>query len=506
MGAEKGKIAKNAMMLYLRMGIVLVVSLYTSRIILQQLGVSDYGTYNVVGGVITILSFLTGTISNGTQRFYNYYKGLDDYETLNKYFFSSFIIMIGIALFMVIFGETVGLWFLNSKMNIPTDRMYAANWVYQFSIISIVVTLATSPYNSLINAHEDFKIYAYTSILFVLLKLVIAYLVAVSPIDKLIFYAAAMCIVTILNSVINVVICKIRYRRVFFIKHRDKSIYKTFFTFSGWNMLGSSSYIAATTGMNIILNIFFGTIVNAARGIAVTISSQIDSLIQNIQAATNPQIVQLYARKEFESMRSLVDDNCKWNFAMYWLVALPVILQVNQILELWLGIVPDYAPIFTIIIVLRSLLKCFEGPVNMVNFAIGEVKWLNIVSSICTFGSIALACGLFYLGYAPYWGFIVDAIAIILVLTYNIYRAGLKDVYTLKHFAKTIVIPVILIMVVSFSLTFASIFMIEEGIMKLIVTFVISGSVSGLLIFYKLFTKNQRDRLLSIVKSKFARQ
>ena len=423
MPTNKGKIAKNAIALYVRMAVVLVVALYTSRVVLQQLGASDYGVYNVVGGIITMLSFLTSTLSQGIQRFFNFYKGIQDYNSINKFFYSSIVILLLIGVVILLVGETFGLWFLNSTMNIPADRMYAANWVYQLSILTMLGALISVPFSAMIVAHEDFGIYTYLSIGVALCNLIVAFMLQFSTSDVLIFYAVLVCIVHLLNAVALVLICLRRYPTIRPTIHSDYTVFKSFFSFSGWTVLGGMSFTAGTTGLNIILNIFFGSIVNAARGIAVQVSSKVDDFINNIQHAMNPQITQLYAKGEHHAVQSLLDDNMRWNFSLYWLIALPILFEIDYILKIWLCEVPEYTSLFTKIVVVRSLLKCFERPVNTLNFAIGIMKYVNLFAFFSVFVMMIVVVLAFKLGFQPYWTFIIDCITILFCTIYYMSQA-----------------------------------------------------------------------------------
>lgn len=496
MPVNKGKIAKNAIALYVRMAIVLVVSLYTARVVLQQLGASDYGTFNVVGGVITMLTFLTSTLSQGIQRFLNFYMGKSDYVTINKILWSSIIIMIVISIVIIVLGETLGLWFLNYHLNIPPERVAAANWVYQFSIVSMLVTFLAVPYQAIIVSHEDFNFYAYVSIGTAFVNLIIAFLLQISTSDKLIFYAILVCLLHAIQSLAYYFICRTKYKRIYIHRHKEKAIYKSLLSFSGWNILGSATYTAGTAGVNIILNIFFGTIVNAARGIAVQISSKVDEFINNIQQAMNPQITQLYANGEIKAMQSLAYDNFRWNFALYWIIALPLIYEIDYILKCWLGDVPEYTSIFTIIIVLRSLLKCFERPINTINFAIGDMKPMNLFATVSVTIMLVLTIILFMMGYPPYWAFILDCISIFACCLFYMYCARKHGILSFRHFFKKIVIPVILVIVLSVTVTYILRKIEFYGFVQLLYTLFITTIISGIFIFFILFTKSNRESVI----------
>lgn len=497
MPADKGKIAKNAIALYFRMAIVLVVSLYTARVVLQQLGASDYGTFNVVGGVIMMLNFLVSTLSQGVQRFINYYKGINDINIINKILWSSIIIMLAIALVITILGETLGLWFLNTQLNIPSDRMNAANWVYQFSILSMLSILVFVPYHAMIVANEDFSFYAYVSIGSAFFNLFIAFLLLASAFDKLIFYAVLMFLLHLGQGLAYYIICKKKYHDIHVVKHKEKAIFKSLMTFSGWNVLGGATFTAGTTGVNIILNIFFGTIVNAARGIAVQISTKVDEFINNIQQAMNPQITQLYAKGEVKEMQALVYDNFRWNFSLYWLIALPMIFEIDYVLSVWLGNVPEYTGIFTVIIVLRSLLKCFERPINTINFAIGDMKPMNIFATCSVGCMIVLVIVFFKIGMPPYWAFLLDCLSILACTIYYMFCASRHKTFSFGNFTIKIFLPVVAVIIVSTTGTFLIRQVMGSNFIRFLVTCVVSTTLTGVSLFYILYTKKNRETIVA---------
>lgn len=506
MAVNKKQIAKNAMALYARMALVLVVSLYTSRVVLEQLGASDFGTYNVVGGVLAMLNFMTAALSQGVQRFFNFYKGRNDLESINKVFWSSLVIMGIVSLIIVLLAETIGLWFLNSQMNIPSDRMYAANWVFQFAILSTMVSLFVSPYNAMVVSHEDFGIYAYLSIGQTLLILGMTFLLAISPIDKLIFYASLMFSIQLLYASTLIIINKSRYKQIHPHPHKDVSIYRSLLSFSGWNVLGVGMFVLGTQGVNIILNIFFGTIVNAARGIAVQISAKVDEFINNIQQATNPQIVQTYAKGEYDAVQSLMFDNFRWNFTLYWLIALPLMFEIDYILSIWLVEVPEYTAIFTIIIVLRSLLKCIERPINSVNFAIGNMKPLNIFATISVILTTLLMIALFWMGFAPYWAFIIDCLSITFCISYYSFHAHKYHVFSYRNFLKKIAIPVIVVLLGSVGITYLFRLAPIYGFWQLIYTGIITSVSASALIFCLLLTPANRLTIIRLFQTKILKK
>lgn len=308
------RIAKNTLLLYFRMLFMMVVSLYTSRVILNALGVEDFGIYNVVGGVVAMFTVISGSLSAAISRFITYELGKGDQSKLNRIFSASVTIQLLLSLIIVVLIESVGVWFLNAKMTIPEDRMTAANWVLQFSIITFVINLISVPYNAAIIAHEKMSAFAYISILEALCKLAIAFLIMCSPIDKLIYYAVLMCIVAVIVRLTYGHYCKKHFSECTYHFLWDKELLSKMFSFAGWQFFGTGSYMLMTQGVNILLNFFFGPVVNAARGIAVQVDGIIQQFVNNFTTAINPQITKSYAGDNKAYMFLLIYTGAKYSY------------------------------------------------------------------------------------------------------------------------------------------------------------------------------------------------
>lgn len=504
---DKKKIAKNTIALFIRMGILMIISLFTSRIILQQLGVSDYGTNSVVGGMVVIISFLTGPLAQGLQRYINYFLGRNEHDKLNKVFTSGITIMVVMGLSIFLLGETVAVFVLNKYLNIPPDRISAANWVLQFSLISVFASMLIVPFQGMILAHEDMNFYAYISLFEAVAKCAIVFLLSYFSFDKLILYAVLSSVTTYFVLFIYYIFCKRKYSECTFRWHRDAEIYKSLLSFSGWNILGSSTSIMTLQGMNIILNMFFGTVINAARGVAVQISSMVDNTISNIQTAMNPQLTQLFAQGRVEEMKALLFDNFKWNFYLYWLLGLPLFLKVDYFLELWLGkgYVPEYTGIFIKIIVIRCLLKCFERPLNTVLFATGDVKVQNIFSSSSYVVEIVLAIFLFILGFPPYWCFILDLFIILSIVVFQMIYTQRLGIFKFKEFFTDVIKPLFLIVIITLFLTLVVCSMSMSELVGFIVVCISSLVISCVCIVFIGLSKMNRAMAFIKIKSIFAK-
>ena len=353
---------------------MMAVTLYTSRVILEILGVEDFGIYNVVGGIVAMFGFLNSAMSSSTQRFISYELGKNDFKQLNKVFNSSILIHVSIALIIFILAETIGLWFLYNKMTIPPNRIDAALWVYQGAIASTIVLIMSVPYNSTIIAHEKMSAFAYISILEVVLKLLIVFLLLIGNLDKLKLYAILMFSIQLIIRIIYGNYCKRNFPETKFCLNKDWKLFKEMTGFAGWNLLGNCSAIACTQGINILLNMFFGPTINAARGIAVQVQNAVTQFSLNFQTAVNPQIIKSYATKDYEYMHKLIFKSSKFTFFMIAFISLPILLETDTILAIWLKNVPDYTIIFLRLILCITIVDAIANPLMVSAAATGKVK------------------------------------------------------------------------------------------------------------------------------------
>ena len=373
------RIAKNTLLLYVRMLLLMLISLYTSRVILNALGVVDYGIYEVVGGVVTMFSVLSGSLNAAISRFLTFELGKNNQEKLQKIFSSAVTIQIIISVIIVIIAETIGLWFLNSKLLIPADRLQAANWCYQFSVATFVINLISVPYNSVIIAHEKMSAFAYISILEALGKLVVAWCIVISPIDKLIFYAVLMASIALPVRMVYVWYCKKNFRECNYHLIFDYDLLKQMFGFAGWNFIGASSAVLRDQGGNVIVNLFYGPVVNAAYGIASRVNTAVVSFVQNFMMAMNPQITKSYASGDFNYMFKLVFQGARFSYYILLLICIPILLNTRYILVLWLTNIPDHTVLFVRLILVFTLSESISGPLITAMLATGTIRNYQIV-------------------------------------------------------------------------------------------------------------------------------
>ena len=418
------RIAKNTLMLYVRMFLIMIVSLYTSRIILQALGIEDFGLYNVVGGVVVLFTFLNNAMVTSTQRFLNYEIGRHNLDEAQKVFSASLNIHTIIAGAFLLLAETVGLWFLNRYIQIPEGREVTANWVYQFSIIVSILNIIRSPYNAVIIAHEHMSFYAYVSIIEIILKLAIVYMVYLFA-DRLIAYAFMIMIVTLIILGAYYVFCKKNYAICKYKLEYDRKRYMALASFSGWSLFGSLANIGASQGINIILNMFFGVAVNAAMGIANQVNAAVYQFLSSFQTAFNPQIIKSYAVGDRTYFISLIMNTSRYSFLLLFLLALPIYICCPEILSIWLGAVPEYAVEFCRLMLLFLLIEAVQGPLWVSVQATGKIRNYQILMSILTLLNLPITYVLLVFFENP-------EIALIVRLTVNLIIAVARVIY-LNH-------------------------------------------------------------------------
>ncbi len=376
------RIAKNTLLLYFRMLFTMLISLYTSRVILHTLGVEDWGIYNVVGGIVMILSSVNWALSSATQRFLNYELGTGNFIKLKKVFNATFMLHLAFGLAIVILAETVGLWFLKTQIHFSPDRVGAAHWIYHFSVLCFFIGITQVPFGAIIGAHERMNVFAYLSIMEVSFKLLIVYMLTWFDFEKLKLYAVLVFIVTLISASIYRIYTYLHFQETKFMVVKEKAIYNDLFSFSAWSFLGSIVYAISTEGINILVNNFFGAAVNSAKGIAMQIEGVLRSFTGNFQSAANPQITKYFAANEKENMEKLVFRSAKFSLFMVFILALPIMIELPYILQLWLKDVPPYTYYFALFILINTLVESSSGPLFTAIQASSKIKHLEIGASL----------------------------------------------------------------------------------------------------------------------------
>ncbi len=400
--ANNKRLAKNTLLLYLRMLLTMGISLYTSRIVLATLGAVDYGIYNVVGGFVTMFAIVSGAMTTATQRFLSFEIGKELEGNMRSLFSTAVMIHIVLAGVILILAETVGVWFINTQMNFPADRYTAVNWVFQFSVLTFIISVISVPYNAAIVAHEKMAVFAYISIVEVTLKLIVVYLLAISTFDKLLLYAALLAVIAIVVRIIYGVYCNKHLTDCRCNWKWDAKYRSQIMSFVSWNLIGSAAGIAKEQGLNVMLNIFYGVAVNAARGIAYQVLGALQGFVANFQLALNPQIVKLYAAGDKQEMFKLVYRGSKFSYILLFSLSLPVIIEAPYVLQLWLMQVPEYTAIFLRLVLITALIDSLSGPLIASMHASGRVRNYQIVVGGISLLTLPIAYLFFKLGYPPY--------------------------------------------------------------------------------------------------------
>lgn len=498
------RIAKNTIMLYIRMFISMLVGLYTSRVVLATLGVEDYGIYGVVGGVVGMMGFLNASMSGATSRFLTFELGKGDKERLAKTFSSALIVHIAIAIIVFILAETVGLWFLCNKLNIPAERMQAAHWVYQLSILSAMFGITQVPYNAAIIAHEKMDVYAYVEILNVSLKLLIVYLLCIGNFDKLILYASLMLAVSILIMMVYRIYAIRQFPEAHFHWIWDKTYLRPLLSFSGWDLYGNACVIARQQGTNFLINIFYGVVYNAASGIATTVQGTISGLAFNIILAFRPQIIKQYAKGNVEDMSKLVGNAVCFTTILFGCMSIPLILETHYIMKAWLGVIPEKSEIFCQILLIASFLGLLNNIWNTCIHATGKIKEISIFSGTFFLISLPIIYVVFQFKAPVESAYLVFILSIVFVNVSNLLIIK-KEIPKLKlNFVFLNYIKVIIVLMASYYITSLFKAQMQETFIRLLVDCFICWIIIFASSFIFILNKKQKKSIISKICPKLA--
>ena len=453
-GSNNKRIAKNTLLLYFRMLFTMIVSLYTSRVVLKVLGVEDFGVYNVVGGVVAMFSVISGSLSTAISRYITYELGKHNIEQLKKVFSTAIAIQALLALLIIILAEIAGVWFLNTKMNIPGERIYAANWVLQCSIFTFAVNLISLPYNAVIIAHEQMSAFAYISIIEILLKLIIVFVLMYSPWDKLIVYAVLLLLISVVIRIIYGIYCKCHFLECRWSFIIDKFYLKEMGSFASWNFIGASAGILRSQGVGVLLNIFLGPTVNAARAIAEQVNFAIASFSNNFMVAVNPQIIKSYSQNNIHYSYKLVMSSARLSYFLLLLLSLPIMVGTCFILQLWLTVVPDNSICFIRLALILSLVESLSLPLVTLQQATGKIKWYQIVVGGFHLLNFPFAWLFLYLKFAPEVVYVIAIVLAILCLYARLYMLRILINLSIKTFCIEVFIRVSLVTIISVLLSF----------------------------------------------------
>lgn len=473
----------------------MVVSLYTSRIVLNVLGVEDFGLYNVVGGFVTMFGFLNSAMASATQRFLAYEIGRNDTVQLRNVFSMSINIHVIIGVIVFVIAETIGLWFVNNMLSIPSDRLRAINWVYQLSVFALLVNIINVPFNAMIVANERMSVFAWISIIEVSLKLAIVFMLLLFGNDKLIFYSILIFCVTLIITLSYVVYCNRKFSKVRYKVYWNKSLYKTLTSFSFWSIWGSLSWVMMGQGLNVILNVFFGPVVNAARGIAFQVNAMVAAFVNNFRMAVNPQIIKSFSSGEINDMNNLAIESAKYSFFLLLLISLPVFLETELILRLWLKNVPEYTIIFCQLILINTIIHTCD--ISIIFSARGRIRENQLFGGLIYLLILPVSYFLLSHSFQPESVFIVQIIATIIV-DFGVNLILLKRIanINISNYMNNLIFPVFRVSVVALIAPILLVNNMNEGIPRLLSVIILS-TISILLTVYLIGINNQTRTLIN---------
>lgn len=494
------RIARNTLFLYFRMLFLMGVSLYTSRIILKALGVEDYGIYNAVGGFIGMFAVISNSLSSAISRFITFELGRGNSQKLQQIFSTSVVIQIILSGCIVIMAETLGVWFLNSHMNIPQERMAAANWVLQFSTITFVINLISVPYNACIIAHERMSAFAYISIFEAAGKLGVTFLILYATFDKLIFYSLLMCVLAVAVRMIYTWYCKRHFEECHLQFRLERQLMKEIFGFAGWNFIGASSGVLRDQGVNVLINIFCGPTVNAARGIAMQVSNAVSQFSSNFIVAINPQITKSFASGEKEESFNLVFRGARFSVFLLLLLSIPVLFETDYLLKLWLDLVPNYTVMFVRLILIYVMIEAVSYTMVTLMLATGNIKKYQLLVGGCQLLNFPLAYVFLKLGYSPEITIVISIIVALGCLCLRLYMLHRMVMLPVTKFIHTVLLRLMTVALLSLVVPYIIIKFMNGGLLRLIVLTICSVIYSSFIIIFIGCSKSERILILSKAK------
>lgn len=499
---SNNRIAKNTISLYIRMALVLLVSLYSSRVILNTLGVVDYGVYNVVAGFVSMFAFMNTSLTACIQRFYNYEGGLNGDEGFNRVYITSLFIQISLSLIVLVLSESLGLWYLNNKLVIPSERLDAASILFHCSVFSMVIVILEVPYSAAVMAKEHMGFYALIGIIDVVLKLVIVLILPILGGDSLIWYGFMLLIVSMIVFFFYYIYSKIsftaiRLRFVFF-----KTLFIDMIKFSGWSLFGSFAQIIRNQGLNIVLNLFFGPVVNAARGISYQVKTALSSFMANVPTAARPQLVEAYAVGNYERSKSIMFSISKICFILLYVMAIPIIWEMNYVLHLWLGdSVPEFTVVFSRIILIIAIVETFNWPVSMMIYATGDIGLYNILTGLAGILVLPFSYFVLKLGMAPVSVYIVSLLISILVQCISLLCLRKVAHITLVQYFHNVMLPCFTIVLASAYIPFIINLLLKESFFRLVVNCCVCIPIVLIVSYIIGLNRSEKDIAYGYVKS-----
>jgi len=501
MPSNTARIAKNTLLLYFRQVLIMLVSLYAVRIVLNSLGIEDFGIYDVVFGFVIIFSFFNGAMTNATQRFLNFHMGENDFEQTRNVFNFSFKIHLLITLLFIVLTETAGILLFNSLLNIPSERQDTAFIVYQFTIASISINILQTPYRALIIAYEKMSIFAVIGIFEALLKLLTAILLIFILYDKLIIYSFFIFIVSLIIFLSQFIYCNLKFETSHFRNFKDKLLFQKMIKFSFWNIFLDFADVCRLHGTNILINIFYGVTVNAAMGIASKINTAVYTFVVNFQTAYRPQIIKSYAAKDYNYFIRLIFQTSKMSFFLLFLFVLPLYLNADFVLKIWLNNVPEYCVILTKLMLIISLETSFNGPLLDSILATGDIKKHQLIYSCFLFANLPVSLIFLWLGYSPMYVLYVKFALTFLSLIWRIIFLNKKINLPVLGYLREVIFPIIIVVSISTLVVIFSQSLFIDWT-KLLITCIISTVIITVLVYFVGINNQERISLHNWILNK----
>ena len=494
-------ILKNTLYLFFRQILIIFIGLYTVRVRLDLLGMENYGIYNVVAGVVIMFTFLRSSMSSATQRFLNYAIGENNIEQVRNIFSVSIIINLFLALLIIFLSETIGLIFFYKILKIPQERQSAALIVYQITILSTIVNIFIIPYTSTIISNEKMSFFALISIIEATLKLSIIYILSIINFDKLIIYSILILLTDLIILFCQIIYCNFKFKYIYFSFCKDRQLYKKLSLFSVWSVLGGFAQLSNSQGLNIMMNYFHGVLINAAMGIATQVNTTVNTFVTNFQTAFHPSIIKSYAIKDHNYYMKLIFQTSKISFFLSFLFVLPLYINMEFVLFIWLNNIPEYSVIFTRLLLLNSLEISLTNPFLMAVQATGNIKKYQILTSSFIFANLPLSFIFLFLGFVPYFVLIIRIILGITSFIFRVYYLNKNINLPVIIFIKEVIIPLIIMTIIASFFSF-SISKLFENWNKLLITCLISSFSIIFLFYFIVFTQQEKLSINKWIKSK----
>jgi O-antigen/teichoic acid export membrane protein len=480
----------------------MLVGLYTVRAVLNVLGTEDYGIYNVVAGIVVMFGFLNSSMAGASQRYFSFEIGRGDFEQLKKIFSLTLGIYILIAIIVLILAETIGLWFVSNRLVITPERMNAAGWVYQFSIISFLITIVTTPYTALIIAHEDMSVYAYGAIIDVFLKLMVVFFLRIISVDRLQLYGTLTAIVTVVSTAIYRIFCKTKYQECKFRFYFDLILFKEYLSYTGWNLFGAVSDVIKGQGINILLNQFFNAGVIAARSISFSINGAVTSLMFNFNIAIYPRIIKLYSLGQKDEMISLIFYSAKISYFLMYIFILPLMLEMPAILLFWLKTPPEYTVIFTRLVLMEILVRSISAGFSSAITATGKLKMRTIAISSIYFLNLPVSWFIVWATHRPDLVAMIAVFLTVISLVAELYVASRLVFFPIRQCLGKVIVPVCIVTIVSLVLPVILYTFLEKSFLRLCVVTIVSIASTCSCIYVFGLNMVERSMIKNIVVNK----